>query len=339
MRFDLICRGGVEVGMGHIYRAKAFAQAALKLGHAPRIIAIIPPSLEYLFDTFSECRFVRNDTDIITHISDGAAQAVVFDTIVMEQSAFKQIESLGVPLFSISPVFEHMSRMALYFCRCSPTAEYPQETARYGLPYTIIRDEVERIDEEDYLRHLVNENLQIGIAMGGGDALNKTLAVLRSLSKVEARCSFWVMLGDAYSHSCDELMSVIYENRQHNVLLAKNHSSIWALLRNCSVTILTGGVTVSEAVFAGIPALLIFDREKDMDVVPSDFLRVGACQNLGLIEHGAIESLAERILYLNRHREKLMLMRKASKDMLDKYACNRILEDIECYMAQRPAGS
>ena len=96
--------------------------------------------------------------------------------------------------------------------------------------------------------------------MGGGDAANRTLAIINQLKLVKAKCTIWAMLGEGYKHSLDEIIEAIESDSQHEIILAKNNRSMWQLLGNCSFIITTSGIKSYEDVYVGIPSIKFYEN-------------------------------------------------------------------------------
>ena len=100
MKLQIVCRGGVNEGLGHLFRARTFAKTALEK-HEVKIISIIDEPLELLFhDLKCEKQYVRNDNDIIEFIRDFNPDVILFDLTGIDTeiiSMIRRFSSLGVP--------------------------------------------------------------------------------------------------------------------------------------------------------------------------------------------------------------------------------------------------
>src|SRR5690606_13803362 len=100
-----------------------------------------------------------------------------------------------------------------------------------SLDYAIIQENCKNIRTSAYEDNLELQHFPIAISMGGGDAANKTLSVLRSLKKCPVPATFWVMLGEGYKHSFDKLVNEIISDSKHEIILARANKSMWQILK------------------------------------------------------------------------------------------------------------
>ncbi len=329
MKINIICRGGIDVGMGHIYRAKAFAQEVINSGHKVRFIALLPKELSYLLSCFEEVYCVDNDQKVADIIKRENSDIVIFDLISIHKDVFETIKKCATKVISISPVFDYMDKIDILFTRGKAPELNNSILVYSGLEYTIIRNEIVRIRDEEFLHNLSNESLQIGISMGGADALNKTHELLKVLANLNIHCTFWLMLGDAYQHSCDHLIETIFKNRNQNIVIARAHNNIWDLARNCNLMILTGGVSVMEAAYVGLPTLLVYEYPEHMSATPDEIINSGGSHNFGIINEETYTEVAESLEYYNANKFKLMEMRSCISGLVDKFASKRIINILE----------
>jgi spore coat polysaccharide biosynthesis predicted glycosyltransferase SpsG len=165
--------------------------------------------------------------------------------------------------------------------------------------------------------------------MGGGDAPNKTLQVLQSVCQLEIPCTFWVLLGEGYRHSYQDLVTSIRKDSNHEIILAKTNRSMWNVFSNCSVAILAGGLTTLEAVYAGLPTLNIFEKEDHLLATGKQLFEQGVAEDLGLFNNGSLNGLRDRLSFLNGNKSQLLQMRERSKGKIDKLGPFRIYEALK----------
>lgn len=335
MKVQIVCRGGVDEGLGHLFRARTFARAALK-EHEVRLIPIIDEPLEILFyDLKCEKRYVRYDNDIIGFIRDFNPDIVLFDLTGIDTEIIRVIRRFSSLVASLSPVFNNAEQLDILFTRSSRFKALP-ETKIYGsLQYSIFNEHVSVIDDIVYERNLSNSQLPVAISMGGADAVNKTLTVLKALVRLKPSFSFWVLLGEGYEHSLDELVKVTKSNPIHEVVLAKTSRSMWNVMSNCSVGIFPGGLTTIEAVYAGLPSINLFESKGHLDATGKELFELGACINGGFFSDGSLSQLVSSLTELHLDRSQLMEIRRRTKGLVDLHGCERVLEKLEYHFKQK----
>jgi spore coat polysaccharide biosynthesis predicted glycosyltransferase SpsG len=163
--------------------------------------------------------------------------------------------------------------------------------------------------------------------MGGGDANNKTLELLKGLTHCNVPATFWVMLGEGYKHSLDELTDQIRKDAKHEIILAKTNSSMWHILANCVLAILPGGITSFEAVRAGLPSINFFDTP-EQEYLIKEICENNAAFNFGKYSTQTINEISLFIEQLYYNRKTLLKMHVDSKGLIDGNGAIRIIEDI-----------
>ncbi len=68
MNFTLICKGGVNTGLGHLHRTISFVEGAKEFANF-NVIAIIDKGLESIFKDISNVNFIYNDSDLSSALS------------------------------------------------------------------------------------------------------------------------------------------------------------------------------------------------------------------------------------------------------------------------------
>jgi spore coat polysaccharide biosynthesis predicted glycosyltransferase SpsG len=256
-------------------------------------------------------------------------QTVVFDTLFFESAPFKSI-SLHSITVSLSPVFSCLQNVDHLFHRTSfedplwkNTKCFPQ--IHKGLEYTVLPAHLKKVADEQYFETLSEQKLSIAISMGGADAANRTLALLQELSCYPQNLLIWIALGEAYTHSYEELLLCAKHSRQE-VILLKSNESMWRVLSNVSLIICAGGLTTYEAAYVGIPSINILHSEK-WTYLFKELSNSGVCHIIKPSEQ-AISDTARLVSELADDREKLNQMHKLSKKIIPSEGSKKIARKI-----------
>ena len=328
MDLVVVCRGSVRDGLGHLFRAQTFAAEA-QARHRVTLIAIAPDQLAGVLNIYEgEIVLVEDESAAANHIDMADADIVVFDLTELAPRTFERIRSVARACVSLSPVFNLLHRVDLAVFRSRSTPDIPGQVLA-GLQYAILGRMGERIPDELFEHQVSEPHLSVGVCMGGADASNKTLSVLASLDRWDDPATFWVILGEGYQHSYDQLMDCVRKRPAHEVLLIKTNRSIWRLLRHCALGIFTGGLSTVEAVHAGLPSVNVFDNEEQIHTVAPELFEAGACMSAGLLSDGALSRLPDALSELHRDRSRLRQVRAKSAGLVDGMAAQRVLAEIE----------
>lgn len=335
IKLAIFCTGGTHLGYGHFFRSIEFFKSS-PTGFDTKLFPIAEKKDVHIFDEIKEKTFIsENEKDTFNKIEKFAPNILVFDTVSCSDYFWNKIEKMVSWRVSISPVFDHMEKMDFLFTRNGNTAQIGDVKIYSGFQYAIFNENCMEIPDNTYKNNLSKTHLTIGVAMGGGDAANKTLSIVQALSKLDIPCTFWVLLGEGYKHSYQQLVDCISIDRKHEIILAKTNRSMWSIFSNCSVAILAGGLTTVEALYAGLPSINIFEKQKHLQATSSTIFKNKMAINLGLFQNFSAEKLLSVLSEMNNNRNILLAMRNRSKGVLDKLGSVRIYEKLkQVYLQQ-----
>ena len=334
MKLQIVCRGSIQEGLGHLLRTRTFARHAAAT-HEVEVVAIVEPELEDLLAGLNcPVRFVRTDAAALPGVRAFAPDALLFDTTRFDAGLMDEAAAAGFLLGSISPVFEHLARMDLVFTRTRRNPSLGDTRILGGLQYAIFNDHCQGIDDATYERNLARPELPIAVCMGGADAANKTLSILQALALLEEPTTIWVLLGEGYAHSYNQLVDAVRGDLRHEVILAKANRSMWRILGNCALGLMAGGLTTVEAVYAGLPTINLFDRPEHASML-AELFDAGVCLNGGLIFGHSLQPTLEALRRLAAGRDELRTMRARTKGLVDHLGPVRVLREIEQAVLQK----
>lgn len=324
----IVCKGGNKVGLGHLLRSRTFGRYASDFYNV-KVAAIVDEGLENVFNEIkSRCKFFGEDKAVLSFAAEFKPDIIIFDLIDIEKRTFNSLKKLASLTVSISPVFSHCRNIDVLFTRSRHTQPLKGVKIFGGLEYAIFNDYCYQIDDETYFKSLSKKDLTIGISMGGTDAPNKTFGILKELSAISQPCTFWVLLGEGYAYSYNDLVNVMQKDKDHEIILAKTNRSMWNILGNCAVAVLAGGLTSVEAVYSGLPTINIFEKKEHVDAMAKELVEAGVCVNLGLYSNEAHAALKKSIERFIDKKSKLLEMRENTKGLVDKRGSERILNQI-----------
>jgi spore coat polysaccharide biosynthesis predicted glycosyltransferase SpsG len=333
-----ICRGSVRDGLGHVIRSRRVAQVMQSVATV-RFIVIGDESAENLLVNHNlDFTITADDQHALFHYEHFAPDVVLFDLMDFDRSAVEEIARRCVTV-TLSPIFASMARMDLVFHRTAVRGDdWPQgktpSAFHCGLDYTVISDHCRRITPAAYRDALDHETLAVGISMGGGDAANKTLSVLEKLKDAPDRMLFWVLLGEGYAHSYQDLVQCVRGSR-HEIILARTNDSMWRILNTCAFVVLAGGTTTYEAAYAGLPSVNTLETPDHFFLI-RELVEKGACAYAGYTFEESLRTLRGIVTRLNRNRAELLAMHERCQGLVDGQGANRIVEQIQRFIADRP---
>ncbi len=330
MKVLFLCKASTETGLGHLIRSRSLAiKFHQNLRHVGEVKFIGIGTRKIIGRLLGQSTF---ETDIVDNEQqiqlEKLYDIIFFDMLTIEEKAVNYLKQYGKFLVSISPIFNCMKEMDLLFHRSKhinlSEGNVPKKILA-SLKYAVIQENCSRISTARYEENLENQNFPIAISMGGGDAANKTLTLLKSLKNCKIPATFWVMLGEGYQYSYDSLINEIGKDSQHEIILAKTNKSMWEILKNCVFAILPGGITTYEAAYAGLPTIN-FSENPGKEFIIRELLEEQVCLLAGDLTSENLNNLNDQLKTLYNDRVELMKMHLNSKKVLDGKGADRIFE-------------
>lgn len=325
-----VCRGSVQDGMGHVTRSRTVATVMQQTAWV-KFVVIGDRCVDTLLTNRNiNYTIVETEAEAIHLSHQFCPDIVIFDLLRLEYETF-QILSQASLTVSLSPIFNWLSKVDLIFHRTKVqgqgwTTEAHQPVIKSGLDYAIISEHCYRIPDEVYQHNLNLNPLSIAISMGGADAANKTLQVLETVKHVPRKLLVWVMLGEGYTHSYQDLVDSI-KGSKHEIILAKTNDSMWRILSTCTLAILAGGTTTYESSYAGLPSINTLETEKHYFLI-QELIEKEICICAGSTFKQSLDNINELILHLSDNHQKLFKMHQNSKALIDGHAAERIVHTI-----------
>lgn len=327
MKLVIACRGSLEEGLGHLYRAATFARAA-SAQHDVTVVARTSADFAHIFEAAGgRLVLAENDADVAGQVVAAGGDVAVLDMVRLDAPAFDRIRERYDTVASISPVFQHADRTDLFFTRSNNTAHLNGPVVYSGLDYAIINAHCRPIVDAQFDSALQQAALPVMVSFGGADADNHSRLIVETLSEVRQPLLLWLMLGDGYLHSHDELVDALRHEKHHEIIMARTNRSMWSVAANCAVGILSSGMSTIEAIYAGLPVVSILRANDPAHQLQTDYGRM--CLDGGGFPDGSFRQVAGLIEDLAENRDRLRRMRARQRGLIDGKAPQRILEVLE----------
>jgi spore coat polysaccharide biosynthesis predicted glycosyltransferase SpsG len=328
MTLNIYCKASSNVGLGHLIRSYSFINQVLESYVNVDVTYFLIGDVSFaklIKNSKIDLHCFENESDIANLIK--SSDVSIIDMLEIDEHLLNIIKKNTKKTAILSPVFNHFEMIDIYFGRTKylnfKPNDFPNLKVYAGLEYAIIQKNCNQINSGVYEENLKNVNFPIAISMGGGDAYNKTLEVLRALKKCRVNATFWVMVGEGYKHSFNDLIDEIRKDTSHEIILAKTNSSMWNILKNCVLCILPGGITSYEAVYAGLPTINFFEQESQQFLL-QELVEHKATLNFGLYSTKTLDDISNYIEKVYLSKKELLQMHVNTKFLIDGYASNRI---------------
>lgn len=332
MVVNIFCKASSNIGLGHLIRSYSFATQIVESqkGISINYFLIGDVTLAKLITNSKISLFCFEYEQAITGYIKNAEVSII-DMIEIEETIIKAIKQYSSKIALLSPVFNHLELIDMYFGRTKylnfNPSDYPSLKVFAGLEYAIIQKNCAPINSGIYEENLKSQNFPIAISMGGGDAQNKTLEVLKALKKCKANATFWVMVGEGYKHSFNDLIDEVRGDTSHEIILAKTNRSMWNVLKNCVLCILPGGITSFEAAYAGLPTLNFFEQETQQFLL-RELVENNAAHDFGIYSPQTLDNIAAYIDKVYVSKKELLQMHVSTKYLIDGNGTNRIYKTL-----------
>jgi len=338
LRVLFVCRGSSLDGLGHVMRCRTLA---LSMGRRMpvRMVVIGDRYVDSLLKNRGlNYEVVGGEEDATPIVDAYRPDIVIFDLMQFDRQRFDRIARASLTV-SVSPIFNLLADVDMLFHRTTRHGEdwdfssRPSESRpelRCGLPYTLVRPQCEKIVDEEYRRTLAQDPLSVVVSMGGTDAKNKTLQVLESMQAIPKRLLIWVLLGEGYAHSYQQLVDTVNRGTRHEIILAKTSDSMWRIMKSCALAVLAGGVITYECAYAGLPSINVFHNKNSVFLV-EELIEKGVALSAGYPLQDALSVVNANIAHLEQNRDELAAMHGRATGLIDGQAATRIEDEIVQY--------
>jgi len=327
MNVLFICKASTKIGLGHLIRSRTLA-TDFKLSHPNTQVEFVLIGDGNLGKLLLSVPFVTRIIDSENELrTDKKYDVIFFDLMHIDSEVFFRVKDIARITVSLSPICNMLKCVDILFNR---TKYLPLESDRpkeifAGLEYSIIQGNCEKIGAGTFEENLKSHTFPIAISMGGGDAANRTLSLLKTIKNCSVPATFWVLLGEGYQHSYNDLINEIKINTTQEIILAKTNRSMWHILKNCLLFILPGGITTYESVFAGLPSINFLEEDNNYFLI-RELVENKVSYYGGIFNDENLNALNKKIESLYSNRNELMEMHVKSKHLIARDAAARIYD-------------
>lgn len=345
---DLLIRAdaGQVAGTGHVMRSLALAQAWRKAGgKATFVAAVLPTALDDLLRShgFAIARIEAQTGDIedVLQTADHArkigAECVVVDGYRFGPDYQRALKENGLRLMVVDDNAHLDMYKADIILNQNIFADEEMYTAKasgagllLGPRYALLRDEFTQWT--GWERTIAPSARNLLITMGGSDAENVTLKVVRALNKTGlSELPTRVVVGPANRHRAD----ILRESQGTEILTEVESMS--ELMAWADIAISASGTTCWELAFMGLPSLLLVLADNQSSTAEG-LNRAGVAKNLGrgsLISEDKITvSLMDLVGSSARRRE----MSEAGRQLVDGQGASRVVDALIELSSERSGG-
>ncbi|GJQ50497.1 MAG: hypothetical protein H3C64_04960 [Candidatus Kuenenia stuttgartiensis] len=281
---------GHERGMGHLYRMMTLADEFRRKGH--------------------DCLFVLKRNDVASRILDSVKfrclsypvhlteedivekyfkdelepDLWIFDILSTDETLVVRTKSMGVPVVSFDDLkggLLHADLVVNAIAGCwdeesKVSGRIPHVLS--GPRYAIITSDIINLK---YKKKMPQEDIRIGVTMGGSDTHGATVKIGQVLSRFDEKDMYVnFFLGPHFMHDIemDEMLAAF----SHPFTVKKGVSDLYVELINNNLVICGGGQTMFELCSMGMPVMALANEVHEEKTIRY-FERNGACIDIGSV--------------------------------------------------------
>lgn len=268
------CDGGVGIGLGHVVRCLALAEALEGHGWTSRFAvspetADIPLLRRSHFETLTLDEPSR--TDCLARAASTGADLIVVDHYELNADYERECQQLMGLLLAIEdvPARPHSADLLLDASFGRVTHDYaglvPNQCAMLlGPGFALLRSDFATRRGQALSRPVPAHARRIYVSFGGIDGKGLCLAALRALDTIEAMLEVDVAIGSASPHV--DTLSHVASRSRHEVRLHVDTDEVAALLATADVVLGAAGMSAWERCVLGTPMIVacVADNQRDL---------------------------------------------------------------------------
>jgi CMP-N-acetylneuraminic acid synthetase/spore coat polysaccharide biosynthesis predicted glycosyltransferase SpsG len=277
--------GSAEMGMGHVYRSLAIADALRDTSRAEIAFLMTASHAEGL-TTVSKYGYPvrlagegRLET-YLEHIRDYAPEILINDLPALEDAYLRALSHLGATTVNLVDTLDDLERTEAYAQVIVSVMSEDRETPEgfYGGPaYAILRRHFRDRGEPKELREKPRMLL---LSFGGSDPQGLTLKAARALQAMADSIDIVAVAGPAFSYR-REFEALAQGLSRPIPLIQQAEGHIVDLMLEADLVLCSGGMSVYEIAALGTPGLVLAQNLREESRMRS-FARYGTVEYLGL---------------------------------------------------------
>lgn len=321
--------GRGQLGMGHVFRSLAIAEALRTLSRADVAFLMSADHPEGIVTVSRRGYPVRvvgdgkQETEL-DHIRDFAPAILINDLLTLDRDYLRALSHLGATTVNLVDTPEDLQSTEVYEQVIVSVMTQEGKTPDgfyWGPEYAILREQFrgrEKVVRDDARTVL--------LSFGGSDPQGLTLKVAEALQDLDPALDLVAVLGPAFSFR-RELVELEPTLRRRVRVIDDAHGHISELMLEADVMVGSGGMSVYEIAALGTPGVILGQNARE-DKRMREFAQQGTVDYLGLgtdVEPGAIANAVKKLLG-DPERRRQMSMR--GRTMVDGLGATRAAEVV-----------
>lgn len=279
MKIAFITDGGLDMGMGHIYRttmlAKEFEERIDKIFLTKSEDSVV----EKIVKTGFEPLRCRDDHEILERLLIIRPEVVIIDRLDIDEEFARDLKSqLNIRLVVFENLVFGSNKHAdvvvnailgnSFGGKVENKNFYDSETKTlyfYGPKYLLLKD--------DFINYALNKNNSddhsvdsILLIFGGSDPSNLTSTVLKELLKIKTKVSIDIILGHHFIYF-DFIQNIVRNETPEyiDIFIHQDTNNVAQLMKSADLVITAPGISVFEALCVRTPVIVIHQNQWQRD--------------------------------------------------------------------------
>ncbi|MDA8326253.1 MAG: UDP-2,4-diacetamido-2,4,6-trideoxy-beta-L-altropyranose hydrolase [Nitrospiraceae bacterium] len=333
MRLVIRADATAQMGTGHLMRCLALGQAWKDRGGEAVFVSYEESKnlLEKIKREFRVYRLSNAETETAMSkiLTEENPDWVALDGYHFDGECQKAVKMAGPRLLYI----DDYAPLEHYYADIILNQNFGAEELKYaaepytrtlaGTRYALLRREF--LKYSGFRRETPDIAAKILVTMGGADAENFTLKILRALGLIDEPLQVKIIIGASNPH-CE---SIVKEAGKagHAAEILKSVENMAPLMAWADLAVSAGGSTIWELAFMGLPALIGIvaeNQEKSVNLLRED----GIYPSCGWIKDKTAKELAGMIEALIKDKDLRLEMSKRARRMVDGKGADRVIDRL-----------
>jgi len=335
-----------DIGIGHITRCLALAQAWLEHGGRAVFVShcesgmlrqriqnagieLIP--LDHLHDGRDDFKLVRPILDAIRLKGSESRVWVVLDGYHFDAAYQSAVRGAGLSLM----VIDDMNHLPFYDANVLLNQNIHAKTLAYncntdtvlllGLDYLLLRPEFVRPMQPKH--EVKRDGCRVLVTMGGADPDNATLKVVQALNLLDVPgLEVAIVLGPANPHK-ESLEKDLQLSSHFECRLLHSVDDMANLMEWADIAVSAGGSTCWELCAMSLPFLTVVLSENQRQIAEG-LSAAGITVNLGNLELLSVENIVSELSRVIGNNSQRLEMARLGSSLVDRFGSKRVVEAL-----------